>query len=83
MTTYKMEEEIMILLCRIINALLWIYISSRRISSIFCILNIIIFNNYGIPKLSDCSPISQKNLIDVLLMDCPPELYPGPIDFDW
>ena len=29
------------------------------------------------------SSISQKNLIDVLLMDCPPELYAGPIDFDW
>lgn len=25
----------------------------------------------------------SKNLIDVLLMDCPPELYAGPIDFDW
>ena len=50
MTGYEMEGNLIILLHRNIDFLLWISISSRKLSGILCILNFISFDNNEIPK---------------------------------
>lgn len=50
MTGYEMEGNLIILLHRNIDFLLWISISSRKPSGILCILNLIAFDNNEIPK---------------------------------